>query len=277
MLLDNTQLGPNLVHVSTAASLEEMSSPKASGAAHTGQSDEDIAQEDKPRSRIAAEYLAHGYSISDKAIERAIALDNQHGISSRFTTALNNFDSKYKASEKAQGLDSKYQVSAKAGAGWRGLNSYFEKAIGTPTGQRVRTFYMNGSKQVMDVHGEARRLADLKAGKTSGEHGMGADDSRLGAEGMGMQQVPGTQRTTCNCQGSTGSCPCEAGKCACASCAKNPEHKTGADVEKMGMQKVGGTDQTKCNCGGSTGSCPCEAGKCACASCPKNPSEVAVK
>lgn len=32
---------------------------------------------DKPRSAVAAEYLAHGYSISDTAIERAIAADKR--------------------------------------------------------------------------------------------------------------------------------------------------------------------------------------------------------
>ena len=253
-----------------------MSAPKAGAGQQstTGGNDDDIPQEDKPRSRIAAEYLAHGYGISDKAIERAIALDKQHGLSSRFTAALTNFDQKYKASEKAQGLDSKYKVSEKGLGAWRGMNSYFEKALGTPTGQRVRTFYLDGQKQVFDVHSEARRLADLKAGKFPQEHHMGTDDARLGAEKIGMYKVEGTDRTKCNCQGSTGSCPCEPGKCACASCAKNPEHKTCADVEGMGMEKVAGTERTKCNCAGSTGNCPCEPGKCSCGSCAKNPDSV---
>ena len=48
------------------------------------------------------------------------------------------------------------------------MASYFEQALGTPTGQRVRNFYASGNKQVMDVHNEARRLADMKAGKTPG-------------------------------------------------------------------------------------------------------------
>ena len=37
----------------------------------------DIEQEEKPRSAVVAEYLAHGYALSDTAIERAIAADKR--------------------------------------------------------------------------------------------------------------------------------------------------------------------------------------------------------
>lgn len=80
-------------------------------------------------------------------------------------SALTNFDSRYKATEKAQAVDAKYGVTEKANAGWQGLNSYFEKAISTPTGQKLRQFYEQGNKQVVDVHNEARHLANLKTGK----------------------------------------------------------------------------------------------------------------
>lgn len=164
LLLDNTQLGAAQVHVSSAATLDQIAGTHTASSADEP-AGEHIAQEDKPRSRIVAEYLAHGYVISDKAIAQAIALDNQHGVSNRFMSALTNFDSKYKASEKAQAVDSKYGVSEKAAAGWSSLNSYFEKAVSTPTGQKLRTFYEQGNKQVLDVHNEARHLANLKSGK----------------------------------------------------------------------------------------------------------------
>lgn len=171
-LLDNTQLGPNQVQVTS-----DSSSTSASGAPGSpdGQND-DLRQEDKPRSRIVAEYLAHGYAISDKAIERALALDKQHGVSNRFTSALTSFDQKYKATERAQAVDAKYQVSAKGNSAWTSLNSYFESALETPTGQKLRQFYAEGEKQVLDVHNEARRLADLKSGKAQDLHTVGAGD-----------------------------------------------------------------------------------------------------
>ncbi|KAF1986954.1 hypothetical protein K402DRAFT_393106 [Aulographum hederae CBS 113979] len=231
LLLDNTQLGPAQVSVTSAASLDDL------GAKKSTEDDEDIAPEDKPRSRILAEYLAHGYTISDKAIEQAINMDKQHGISTRFTQALQNFDSRVKATEKAQTVDAKLGVSAKANNAWLGLNSYFEKALGTPTGQRIRTFYESGNKQVMDVHNEARHLADLKTGKSS----------------SGVEPVEGTDKTTCKCGSSTEKCPCEPGKCACSNCAKNET-----------------SEKQTCACGSTAANCPCPPGKCGCANCEKN-------
>ncbi|KAI4143797.1 MAG: hypothetical protein L6R39_004448 [Caloplaca ligustica] len=217
LLLDNTQLGSSQVQVSSAANLEDLAGkPSASDDAH--RDDQDISQEDKPRSRIVAEYLAHGYTISDHAIQRAIALDNKHGVSNRFTSALANFDSKYKATDRAKGIDASYGITEKASRGWAGLNSYFEKAVNTPTGQKLAAFYTQSDKQVRDIHAEARRLADLKAGKSSGGSSSGGSKE---ANEKSMEQVPGTDKTTCQCGGDTGNCPCGEGKCACSGCAKS--------------------------------------------------------
>lgn len=41
---------------------------------------------------VAAEYLATGYKLSDHVLERAIALDNKHGISSRFVNYIQQLD-----------------------------------------------------------------------------------------------------------------------------------------------------------------------------------------
>ena len=230
LLLDNTQLGSAQVHVSPAKSIDELA------AGHTADdtkdaSGHDVEQEDKPRSRIVAEYLAHGYVISDKAIERAIALDQQHGISTKFTTALKSFDERFNATQKAQAVDTKFGVSNKAVAGWRGMNSYFEKALGTPTGQKVRQFYQTGNKQVIDVHNEARHLADLKGGKsptaTGTAAGPASGEKMPSVEEAGVAQLPGTDRTTCNCGAMAEKCPCPPGKCACSSCARNADEAPG--------------------------------------------------
>ncbi|KAK3112218.1 Protein vip1 [Teratosphaeriaceae sp. CCFEE 6253] len=211
LLLDNTQLGTAQVHVSSAASLDQIAGGKTAGSADDG---EDIAQEDKPRSRIMAEYLAHGYVLSDSVVQKALAADQQHGISNRFMSTLQQFDQRTKASERAQAVDQKFGITAQAGAGWRGLNSYFEKAVGTPTGQRVRAFYAQGQKQVLDVHEEAKHLAALKSGKGSEKGQMPT------AEEAEMEKVGDQGKTKCNCGGADGKCPCEPGKCACSGCSK---------------------------------------------------------
>ncbi|KKZ63819.1 hypothetical protein EMCG_01923 [[Emmonsia] crescens] len=173
LLLDNTHLGPSSVKVTAAASIDDLAGTKAPTESPEAQDDivgdHDIAQEDKPRSRIIAEYLAHGYAISDHAIQQAISLDKKHGFSARFQNALNNFNAKFHATDTAKGIDSSYGITDKAASGLRGLSSYFEKALGTPTGQKVRDFYVQSDKQVRDIHNEARRLADLKSGKTQEE------------------------------------------------------------------------------------------------------------
>jgi len=216
LLLDNTRLGDNTVEVTSAASIDDIAGDKAASQSHD---DDHIQQEDKPRSRIIAEYLAHGYTISDKVIERALAMDQQHGVSNRFTSALKSFDDKYKATDKAKSADAKYGVSDKAANAWSGLYSYFDKAINTPTGQKLRTFYVQGNKQVMDVHNEARYLANLKSGKdtSSSSHEASAEEK----EKMNLHHVAGTDsKTACDCSGSTGVCVCAEGQCACDGCGK---------------------------------------------------------
>jgi hypothetical protein len=56
LLLDSTQLGPAQVHVTAGKSLSDLTGSKG----EESSSDHEVAQEDKPRSRIFAEYLAHG-------------------------------------------------------------------------------------------------------------------------------------------------------------------------------------------------------------------------
>jgi RNA recognition motif-containing protein len=176
LLLDNTQLGSTQVKVTSATGSSE-----DDGSHYTTNAERDsdeITQEEKPRSRIIAEYLAHGYVIGDQAAQRAIELDQKHGVSNRFLQTLQSIDQKYHASEKLQGVSSKatdqaksvdqsYGVSPRVNSLLSGLTSYYEKATNTPTGQKLVDFYTQTSRQVQDIHAEARRLADLKKQETA--------------------------------------------------------------------------------------------------------------
>lgn len=166
LLLDNTQLGSTHVSVSSATGSEDFGS-----SAPEEESDE-ITQEQKPRARIIAEYLAHGYAITDQTTQRAIDLDNKHGFSTKFLETLQKLDQKTQASGRAKSIDQKYDITNKASQTvstvWSGLNSYYEKAAGTPTGQKIVDFYSKSSKQVQDIHKEALRLAELKKKEAAG-------------------------------------------------------------------------------------------------------------
>jgi RNA recognition motif-containing protein len=160
LLLDNTQLGASHVQVSSATGSNE---DDGSHFTTNAQRDTDeITQEEKPRTRIIAEYLAHGYVIGDQATQRAIDLDKKHGVSSRFLTTLQNIDQKYHATDKAKSVDQSYGVTQKTNSLLSGLTSYYEKAAGTPTGQKLVNFYTQSVSQVQEIHNEARRLAELK-------------------------------------------------------------------------------------------------------------------
>ncbi|KAJ5915981.1 hypothetical protein N7454_010888 [Penicillium verhagenii] len=193
LLLDQTQLGSSSVHVEAAQNIDDLAGAQATSSTEK-EEEHEIAQEDKPRSRIIAEYLAHGYVVSDGAIQKAIALDQKHGFSTKFTSALSNFDKKFNATERAKGLDESYQISNKAATGWHSLNSYFEKALEHPHGQKLRGFYVQTDKQVRDIHNEARRLADLKLGRSSeGEAASGSAATSAEGASTAPAAVPASE------------------------------------------------------------------------------------
>ncbi|KFH45424.1 hypothetical protein ACRE_037500 [Hapsidospora chrysogenum ATCC 11550] len=182
LLLNNTQLGANHITVTSAAgdTGDEGSHFDKSG----DRSGDEITQEEKPRARILAEYLAQGYVIGDAAIQRALELDQKHGVSSRFMTTLQSLDSKYHASDRAKATDETYRLSQRATNFFTGLGSYFEKATNTPTGKKIVQFYTDSEKQVREVHAEARRLAELK----KEEHGGSA------YKASGLERVFGKEK-----------------------------------------------------------------------------------
>lgn len=158
LLLNNTQLGKNHISVTSATGQSD-----DNGSQFTKDRDTDeITQEEKPRTRILAEYLAHGYVVGDAAIEQAIELDAKHEVSTRFLTTIQNLDKKYQATDRAKATDQSYGITQRASTLFTGLHTYFEKASNTPTGKTIAKFYLDGSRQVQDIHTEARRLADLK-------------------------------------------------------------------------------------------------------------------
>ncbi|CDZ97518.1 RNA recognition motif domain [Phaffia rhodozyma] len=175
LLLNEGTLDGAHLHVSSGSL---SSSSSASG------DDNNISQEDKPKAGIIAEYLAHGYVLSDQIVERAIEADKKQGISNRFLSFIKDLDSKAgakvvgpeqtisaKAHEvidpivaqvigRTKEVDQQRGISTKAG-------DYYSKALSTPIGQKVYQFYTETSKQVVDVHTEARRIADEKKNATT--------------------------------------------------------------------------------------------------------------
>ncbi|KAF8742295.1 hypothetical protein AX14_005465 [Amanita brunnescens Koide BX004] len=140
-------------------------------------------QHEKPRAGIAAEYLASGYGLADHTIQRMIDFDAKQGISKRFLNYMQTLDAKVgeqalgpqqtvsgklqatvqSAREQAIAIDQQKGISKVA-------NDYYARAITSPWGQKVKTFYTTTAKQIQDIHEEARRIADQhKAGQPVAE------------------------------------------------------------------------------------------------------------
>jgi len=81
LLLQDAHLGTSQVHVSSSVPLDEAHTPPS---ADKSKPDTDFSQEDKPRTAVFAEYLSHGYTVTDQALQRAIDYDHTHGLSKRF-------------------------------------------------------------------------------------------------------------------------------------------------------------------------------------------------
>jgi hypothetical protein len=174
LLLQDAHLGTSQVHVSSSVPLDGASTPPSSNSSTTHTHTQDYPQEDKPRTAVLAEYLSHGYTLTDSALQKAIDYDHKNGLSQRFYGVLNTalgtaqgVDQKLGVTQRAVKVDEKYGIQDRAKGGFSGLMRYFENALDTPTGKRVRTFYDDRRKDVLDIHTEARRLADERRGPTS--------------------------------------------------------------------------------------------------------------
>jgi hypothetical protein len=173
--MDNTQLNGNYMYIkpaNTTATPSETFSGNSPGSYQ-------VSQSEKPRTRILAEYLAYGYHISDLIIEKGIEFDKTNGISAGFQHALHEFDtnfnvwdSKHHISEKTKHIDEKHHFLSHAKHAWNSMESYFEKALGTSKGLKLRHLYQEGGKSVHDVHNEARHLADIMTAKHHGHNGQ---------------------------------------------------------------------------------------------------------
>ncbi|BGP08788.1 hypothetical protein JCM10049v2_004638 [Rhodotorula toruloides] len=165
---------------------DEVEAPKAAhaqppiAAAGTSDSHDEIEQEDKPRSAIVAEYLAHGYVLSDQAVNRAIEADKSYGITERFLRFFNPLKDRVttaasphveRAQQKFAEVDQKQGLSLKAQAGWIVGRKYYSAALASPFGAKVHQFYTSAQKNALDIHEEAKRIAEAKKREAGGATG----------------------------------------------------------------------------------------------------------
>ncbi|KAK1759775.1 hypothetical protein QBC47DRAFT_410509 [Echria macrotheca] len=196
LLLNHTKLGATEINVTSSSSSSDDDAAEPHVTTNADRDTDEITQEEKPRARILAEYLAHGYLVADTGLQRALALDEKHGVTQRFLGTLNALDQKTHATDRARTADSTYGLSTRANSLLTGLGSYFEKATQSPTGKKIVDFYTKSQRQVADIHSEARRLAELKKSEAGGSAYKAAGlDKVFGPEKTGSQ-APGAAPAT---------------------------------------------------------------------------------
>jgi len=190
LLLNHTKLGATEISVTSTHDDEHDNGAPTS---NIDRDSDEITQEEKPRARILAEYLAHGYLVADTGLSKAIALDEKHGVTQRFLGTLTALDQKVHATDRARTADQSYGISTRANSLLTGIGSYFEKATSTPTGKKIVNFYTTSRREVEDIYKEAKRLADLKKEEAGGSSYKAAGlDKVFGPEktGDGSSEAP---------------------------------------------------------------------------------------
>jgi hypothetical protein len=140
-----------------------------------------IGQEEKPKKVIFAEILAAGFQLQDTIIQKGLEFDSKFGLSDRLKYYLHQLqdnlktlDEQYKVYEKVNAtavqLDSKFAVQDKIKYVATQAQDKANQVIETPAGKIVLDYYFSTTKQVADVHAEARRIADEKQVKLITSH-----------------------------------------------------------------------------------------------------------
>ncbi|KAN0063533.1 hypothetical protein ACQY0O_003980 [Thecaphora frezii] len=117
VMLHGSSLDGATIDVKLAGSASSAATATATGAHAADHDHPAVQQEDKPKTAIIAEYLAHGYKISDDITKRAIEIDNKHGLSTKFKSYLTQLDRSLGARlEKSQAAHSSTLSAADATA-----------------------------------------------------------------------------------------------------------------------------------------------------------------
>ncbi|KAG0363254.1 hypothetical protein BG005_001987 [Podila minutissima] len=138
------------------------------------ESNDSVAQENKPKATVFAEILAAGYGLQDQIIEKGLEIDAKYGLVGRIQAYVEaakaqakTLDEKYHVTAKATEIDNKYHVQDRVNAAVGTGLDYSNQALQTAPGQKVAGVAVQVKEQIAAVHYEARRLADEKKAKAA--------------------------------------------------------------------------------------------------------------
>lgn len=180
LLLNGAEFEGSQIEVVEAEGDKEATLARSENANDGAAADGDIEQEEKPKSAVIAELLAHGYVLQSSLVEKAVAFDQEHGLSDRFRNFISGLDEKYHLHDKNQQLadqtsslynqaNSQWGIENRWNSGMRTLNTYLDKLKKEKYGSQVHDFYTKTAQDVKSVNEEALRLAELKKNQQEGQ------------------------------------------------------------------------------------------------------------
>lgn len=124
----------------------------------------DLSRKSIDKQGISKKFLDYIHSLDKTVGERALGPDQT--LSSKIQTTVGQAAQQARAVDEQKGFskianDVCYYIENHASSNTHSFSlQYYQKAIASPFGQKVKAFYTDTSKQVLDIHEEARRIAD---------------------------------------------------------------------------------------------------------------------
>lgn len=130
----------------------EQSVPRGEGSSSSSLPD---SYEGKPALYIVHELLAAGYMVGEHVVSRASEFDSKYRVTNRTQEQARSLDNQYKFSNYLQQWDDKFKVTEKA-------KGAYDKFQSHPMGHRVVMTVGDAYKSALQLSGNARELAERK-------------------------------------------------------------------------------------------------------------------
>ncbi|KAI9168540.1 Protein vip1 [Blastocladiella emersonii ATCC 22665] len=125
--------------------------------------------EHKPYTRVIAELLAEGYTLSETIVKRGVEIDDKYSVTKTLAAYMFSarakaeaLDEQYKVTNLLKEMDAKFHISENATQILAKTKELGEKALATPTGQKVFQTVDAAKDRALEVAAETRQIVEEK-------------------------------------------------------------------------------------------------------------------
>lgn len=121
----------------------------------------------KPLSRVVAELLANGYTLTEPVVKKGLELENKYSVRQTLTSYFFSAQAralemgeKYKVTPLLRGIDAKFGLVSKGNAALALATGLGESVLNTSAGQKVKSTVEMVSTTALAVASETRQIVD---------------------------------------------------------------------------------------------------------------------